>query len=346
MKRLAIAALVLLVLVGVAGLGALFWWNRSLEQFAQTPFGPAEERVVEIPAGAGMKRVARLLAEAGVVSDETRFYWLARRLEMDRRIKAGEYGFEGPEVPEKVLEQIAQGRVKLYQCTLPEGLRVDEIATLLEGCGFGAAGEYLRLARDPAFAKRVGLKAEGLEGYLFPDTYSFPKNPKPEQVLRKMVERFGEEYRKADAGRQPGISLDAHQTATLASIVEKETGVAEERPHISCVFHNRLKKKMKLETDPTVIYAKILRYGSFDGNIKREDLEFYHPYNTYRVKGLPPGPIASAGAAAIRAALDPIACDDLFFVACGGGTHKFCPDYDCHLRWVDKCQRGGRRSRP
>ncbi|HCF61431.1 MAG TPA: endolytic transglycosylase MltG [Myxococcales bacterium] len=340
MKRLAIMAVVLLALAGLAVLGGLFWWNSSLEQFARTPYGSPEEKTVEIPSGAGMKQVARLFAGAGVVGDETRFYWLARRLGIDRRIKAGEYGFSGPIAPEKVLEQIAQGRVKLYSCTIPEGLRADEVAPLLEQCGFGKASELLALARDADFAKKAGLKADSLEGYLYPDTYSFPKNPKAGQVLLKMVSRYNEEYRKADALRQKGIGLDPHETATLASIIEKETGDPQERPRISCVFHNRLKKKMKLETDPTVIYAKILRYGSFDGNIKRDDLEYFHPYNTYRVKGLPPGPIASAGAAALQAALDPIECDDLFFVACGGGTHKFCPDYTCHQRWVDICQRG------
>jgi UPF0755 protein len=342
LKRLAIMAVAVLALAGMAAVGGLFWWNRSLERFARTPYGSPEEKTVEIPAGAGMKQVARLLARAGVVADETRFYWLARRLGMDRRIQAGEYGFLGPVAPEKVLEQIAQGKVKLYSCTIPEGLRSDEIAPLLEQCGFCKASEFLKLVRDSGFARKAGVKADSLEGYLFPDTYSFPKNPKVEQVLLKMVSRFNEEYRKADARRQAGVSLDPHETATLASIIEKETGDPQERPRISCVFHNRLKKKMKLETDPTVIYAKILRYGFFDGNIKRDDLEYFHPYNTYRVKGLPPGPIANAGAAAIQAALDPIECDDLFFVACGGGTHKFCPDYTCHQRWVDICQRGKR----
>lgn len=342
MKRIAIVALLLLSLLGLSALGALYWWNRSLDEFAHTPFGSDQEKVLEVPPGARLKAVAQLLARQGVISDELRFEWLARRLKKDRQIKAGEYGFTGPMLPEKVLEQIALGKVKLYQCTLPEGLRLDEVVPLLEKCGFGKADELLRLARDPAFARQSGVKGSSLEGYLFPDTYSFPRGPKAEAVLAKMVSRFLEEYRKADIQRRPGIALEMQQVATLASIIEKETAVPAERSRVSCVFHNRLRRNMKLETDPTVIYAKILRYGSFDGNIKRDDLEFHHPYNTYTVKGLPPGPIANAGAAAIQAALNPIDCTDLFFVACGGGSHQFCPDFECHQKFVNRCQLGRR----
>ena len=248
-------------------------------------------------------------------------------------------------LPEKILELIAQGKVKLYHCTIREGLRVDEIAPLLEGCHYGKSADFLKLARDESFAHMTGIKAGSLEGYLFPDTYSFPKNPKPETVLKKMVDRFFEELKKAQANRKPGVQLDSHETATLASIIEKETGAADERPHISCVFHNRLKKHMRLETDPTVIYA-LLRAGLGPGDdlasskaIASGHRHLDDPYNTYKVKGLPPGPIASAGAGAIQAALRPIDCDDLFFVACGGGTHVFCPDFKCHNQNVDRCQR-------
>ncbi len=337
-KKLALALFAALAAAGLAALGGYVWWSASIEDFGKTPFGADGEKVVEVPPGAHVKEVARLLLEKGVISDERRFDWLARRLKRDRQLKTGEYGFQGALTPEKVLEMLALGKVKLHHCTVPEGLRMDEIVPLLAGCEFGAAAEYGALVRDAAFARKLGVRAASLEGYLFPDTYSFPRNPKPEAVLAKMVGRFFEELKKAEAHRKKGVSLDAHQAATLASIVEKETGAAEERARISCVFHNRLRKNMKLETDPTVIYAKILRTGGFDGNIRREDLEFHHPYNTYTVKGLPPGPIANAGAAALQAALNPIDCDDLFFVACGGGTHKFCPDYECHKKFVDRCQ--------
>ncbi|MBI5546895.1 MAG: endolytic transglycosylase MltG [Deltaproteobacteria bacterium] len=327
--------------LGLVGLGVVMWWYRSLDAYAATPFGSADQKVVEIPAGARTKEVAARLGAAGVISDPLRFEWLARRLKRDRQVKFGEYEFSGAQVPEQILEALALGKVKLHHCTIPEGLRADEIARLLEGCQWGRAAEYLALAGDESFARQLGIVGgHSLEGYLFPDTYSFPKAPKPEAVLRKMVEGFFEAYARAQAGRRPEVLLDVHQTATLASIIEKETGAAQERAHISCVFHNRLRKKMRLETDPTVIYAKILRLGAFDGNIRREDLQYAHPYNTYSVKGLPPGPIANSGAAAIEAALAPLDCQDLYFVACGAGTHQFCPDYDCHLRHVNRCQLG------
>lgn len=342
LKRLAIVLAILLSLASLSAFIAWKWWNASVEQFAIATFGDEKERLVEIPKGAGMKQVARLLIGAGITADdEKRLLAMAKSHGFDRRIKAGEFAFKGALTPEAVLDQIAKGKVKLHICTIPEGLRTDEIAAILEKCGYADRADIHRALQDPALLEKAGLRLQGsFEGYLCPDTYAFPKGAKIEAVLLKMVSRFREEYARADAQRKGGITLNEHETATLASIIEKETGDAAERSRISCVFHNRLRKGMKLQTDPTVIYTKLLRYGFFDGNIRRADLEFEHPYNTYTVKGLPPGPIASAGQAAIQAALNPMTCDDLFFVACGGGTHKFCPTYECHKDWVDVCQLG------
>ncbi|MGC4122492.1 MAG: endolytic transglycosylase MltG [Myxococcales bacterium] len=326
--------------LGLAAAGLALWWYRSIDEFAATPFGSAEEKVVEVAAGARLREVSSQLVAAGVVSDQLRLEWLAKRLKVDRQLKAGEYAFSGPLVPEKILSDLAHNHVKLHHCTVPEGLRLDEVAKLLEGCHWGAASEYLRLARDEKLAHQWGVPSASLEGYLFPDTYAFPKGPKPEAVLHKMVEGFFAALKAAQAHARPEVHLDVNETTTLASIIEKETAVPDERSHVSCVFHNRLKKHMKLETDPTVIYAKILRYGSFDGDIKRDDLQYKHPYNTYTVRGLPPGPIANPGAAALAAALAPMDCEDLFFVACGGGTHQFCPDFQCHKKFVARCQLG------
>ena len=351
LKRVIIIAAVLVFLAAAAGGAAWFIWNSSVDSYGSTAFGDSSKGavVVEIPKGTGMKKIARLLGEAGVIrfesGDERRFLAVAKRGGFDRKIKTGEFAFALPMTPVQVLEQIERGKVKLYQCTIAEGLRLDEIAAILEKCGYGKLEDISSALHDSALIEKAGLKEHGsFEGYLWPDTYSFPKGASVQSFILKMVSRFNEEYAKIDASRDKSITLNKHQAATLASIVEKETGAAEERKRISCVFHNRLKKGMKLQTDPTVIYAKILRMGFFDGNIRRSDLEFEHPYNTYTVKGLPPGPIASAGRAALEAALNPIECDDLYFVACGGGTHKFCPDYDCHRKWVEECQLKGRRS--
>lgn len=340
MKKPVLVGLAVVGALLLAAIGVVVWWYRSLDEFAATPYGSAEEKVIEVAPGARMREVSAELAKAGVVSDQLRFEWLAKRLKQDRALKAGEYAFAGPLLPEKILDDLAHNRVKLHHCTIPEGLRIDEVAKVLEGCHWGPASEYLRLARDEKLARQWGVDGLSLEGYLFPDTYSFPKDPKPEAVLHKMVEAFFVALKAAQANARPQIHLDVRETATLASIIEKETGVPDERPHVSCVFHNRLKKHMRLETDPTVIYAKMLRYGSFDGDIRRDDLEFKHPYNTYTVKGLPPGPIANPGAAALAAALAPVDCDDLFFVACGGGAHQFCPDFECHKKFVARCQSG------
>lgn len=352
LKRILITIAIALAVLAAVGFGLWKSWNASIDEYGSTPFGDGSkgEVLVEIPKGKGLRQIAAMLADAGLVRmeshDERRFLEVAKRGGFDRKIKTGEFAFTPPMTPVQVLEVIAKGKVKLYHCTVPEGLRLDEMVPVLEKCGYGTAADIDKAMHDPALIQKAGLKEQGsFEGYLWPDTYSFPKGAGIQAVLLKMVSRFDEEYAKSDARRQKGITLSKHEAATLASIIEKETGAAPERPRISCVFHNRLKKKMKLQTDPTVIYAKLLRYGSFDGDIKRADLEYSHPYNTYTVKGLPPGPIASAGKAALDAALNPLTdCDDLFFVACGGGTHKFCPDYECHKKWVDECQLGKKAS--
>ncbi|MHB8877662.1 MAG: endolytic transglycosylase MltG, partial [Myxococcaceae bacterium] len=237
-------------------------------------------------------------------------------------------------------ERIVSGKVKVHRFTVPEGLRVDEILPIIAGSALRLDLAKLRaLAGSPSFVRRLRVPAEGLEGFLYPDTYSFARGVTEESVLTHMASRTLDEYRKADGRRKAGIELDLLQTITLASIVEKETAAIEERPRISCVFHQRLRKKMKLQTDPTVIYAMMLLKGVYSKNLTKRDLETDHPYNTYTTKGLPPGPIASPGAAAIRAALDPVDCQDLFFVSRNNGTHVFCPDLACHNAAVDQWQR-------
>lgn len=329
MKRLLLALAALLV-VGAAG-AAGFWYylEQRLVAFASTKYGGATARLVEIKAGTNPRKLAEQLAREGIVSDGELLYAWLRHEKLGPKLRAGEYFFEGPLTPAEVIEKIVRGEVKQYRVTVPEGLRVDEIIPLLAGSELRLSAEKLaELTRNATLARRLGIPADGFEGFLFPDTYSFPRGATEEAVLRKMVERALEELEAAP--RKAGISLTPLQAMTLASIVEKETGAVEERPRIACVFHNRLRLDMKLQTDPTVLYAKALRTGTFSKNITRADLTAEHPYNTYAVKGLPPGPIASPGAAAIRAALSPIDCSDLFFVSKNDGTHVFCPDLQCH----------------
>ncbi len=331
------------VLVFVAVLaGFAFVWTtwRELRHFRDTPFGSGAEKIVEIPPGTNAHGVIRRLAEAGVLSDEETAWRFMRMWKRDKRtLKAGEYAFSGPLLPEDVLERIYKGEVKTWKFTVAEGLRADEIAPIIEKASLGKADELLALMRDPDFAKELGLPFPSLEGFLFPDTYAFPHSARPRDILSAMVARYREAWQKADAGRKPGITLDEGQAVILASIIEKETGRPEERARISCVFHNRLAKGMRLETDPTVMYATMLRNdGRWSKNITRKDLRATHPYNTYTVAGLPPGPIASPGQDALAAAVAPSDCKDLFFVSRTDGSHVFCPDHRCHAKAVQEWQ--------
>lgn len=337
---LTLLAAVLLAALGAGGF--LFLQYRGLVDWAATPHAVKDETVVAIATGTGPNAIARKLEADGAVDDAQKLYRYLRYVRrVGGQLRAGDYLFtpDAPQTPDQVIDRLLKGEVLSVKVTLPEGLRLDEQAALLEQAGLGQAADFIKAARDPELVKKLGIEADSLEGYLFPDTYLVPKNATVEQILTWQVERFRSAWKTAEGKRQQGVSLNMHQAVTLASIVEKETGQAHERPRISCVFHNRLKKNMKLQTDPTVIYSVILRTGSFNGNLRRVDLDTPHPYNTYSVRGLPPGPIASAGLAALEAALDPLTCDDLFFVSRNDGTHVFCPNLTCHNAAVEKWQR-------
>ncbi|BDG06128.1 endolytic transglycosylase MltG [Anaeromyxobacter oryzae] len=331
MKRLLRLALVLLLLAIVAVGAAGFATWRKLEAFRSTPYGDPDEKVVIVPPGASARAVVRLLAHSGVLADESRAWTYFRWVKRDRRpFRAGEYAFQGPLTPDQVLERVFEGQVKLHRFTVPEGLRIDEIADIVGRSGLARAEDFAAVAHDPAVARALGLPFDGLEGFLFPDTYAFARGTSARSIAEAMVARFKDEYAKADAARKPGVTFDMGQAATFASIVEKETGRPEERARISCVFRNRLRIGMRLQTDPTVMYATLLRTGHWSKNITRADLVAPHPYNTYTTAGLPPGPIANAGAAALQATLAPDDCADLYFVSRNDGTHVFCPDLACH----------------
>ncbi len=339
MRRVLRAVLALLAAVLlVAGVAAVLLW-RQVDTFRAAPFGSAEEKVVEVPPGASPRAVIKALARAGVLADAELAWRLVRFVKRDpRQFKAGEYAFAGPLTPDEVLERISRGEVRLYRFTVPEGIRLDDIAEIVGRSGLASAENFLLLAHSTAEAHALGVPADTLEGYLFPDTYAFARGVTARQILEAMVRRAHLEYEKADALRSPEVKLDRAETMTLASIIEKETGQAAERTRISCVFHNRLARRIPLATDPTVMYATYLRTGRWSRNISRADLRAPHPYNTYLLPGLPPGPIASPGAAAIQAALAPSACTDLFFVSRNDGTHVFCPDLACHERAVKEWQ--------
>jgi UPF0755 protein len=339
MKKLGLGFSFLLLIA--AGVGVFLWWrDQQLTRYAARPFGSEDSKLVEIPPGTGPRNLASVLAQAQVVDQPELLYRYLRREKLGPRLKAGEYEFKGALTPAQVLEKIASGQVKIYRFTVPEGLRVEQILPILAQSELHLSLAKLEaLSGNPSFVHKLGVPGATLEGFLCPDTYSFTRHATEEAVLEKMVARGLEEYRKADAQRKSGIDLDLGRTITLASIIEKETGAPEERPRVSCVFHNRLRLGMKLGTDPTVLYAIRLIRGYWVNNITAKDLLVEHPYNTYTVKGLPPGPIANPGAASIQAALHPIECSDLYFVSRNDGTHVFCPDLKCHNEAVDKWQK-------
>jgi UPF0755 protein len=328
MKRALGAFLTLLLVIGAVAL-AITW--REVARFRSTPYGDEEEKVVVVPPGASARSVVRILAHAGVLSHERTAWLYVRYVRRDgRAFRAGEYSFTGPLLPDEVLEKVHLGQVKLYRFTVPEGLRADEIADVLGKTGLVRAQDFLAVTRDPAVATAFGLPYPNLEGFLFPDTYSVARGLSARALAELMVSHFKQEYARADARRSAAVKLDMGQVATLASIVEKETGQGSERPRIACVFYNRLRMGMRLQTDPTVMYAAMLRTGRWSKNISKADLSTPHPYNTYTTAGLPPGPIANAGAAALQAVLAPEQCADLYFVSRNDGSHQFCADLKCH----------------
>jgi peptidoglycan lytic transglycosylase G len=327
---LALAGAILLVGLGLGG-----WLYLSLER----PYkGYAEaETFVDVPQGTGSTAMGRILANAGVVRNATAFrisVWLRGA---GRKLQAGEYRFARAMTPAEVVDKIARGDVYLRPITFREGLTIREMAAHFEEKGFGPAAAFVQAASQGTRIRALDPDATDLEGYLFPDTYALPRKTTADQLIARMVTQFEKaltaDVRAAAAGR--GLSI--RELVTLASLVEKETGKADERPLIAAVYANRLKIGMGLQCDPTVIYA-LERAGRYTGNITREDLKFDSPYNTYRYPGLPPGPIASPGQASLQAAARPASASYLYFVSRNDGSHAFASTLDEHNRNVQQYQ--------
>ena len=331
MKKI-IVILIILVIGPVALLGILTW--NVFDYADQSSGNDISERVITVLPGQHFKMIASQLEEAGVIRDSLKFKLFARFKGYDKRIKAGEYRLSAALSPKQVLEIMVSGKVTLYRITIPEGYNLVQIAGLVSKMGLAEAPEFIRSARDPAVVNALGLEADSLEGYLFPDTYHFPKGLPLHEIMGTMVNRFREIFSTEWQERARQMDMSVHQVVTLASIIEKETGAAFERPLISSVFHNRLARGMRLSSDPTVIYG----IKNFDGNLTRKHLKTATPYNTYLNKGLPPGPIANPGLASLEAALYPAETDYLYFVSKKDSTHQFSTTFKEHNRAVRKYQ--------
>ena len=331
MKRLLLFVILLLV---VCAAGATWFYlgvNRPYKGYAEP------EQFVEIPPGSGTAAIARRLTDAGVVTDVNTFRLALWVTGQGRRLQAGEYRFDHPLSARQVAEKIGRGEVYVHPITFREGLTIKQMAELYESRGFGPAKDFVEAAKNVALVQAIDPVAKDLEGYLFPDTYALPRRATADQLVARMVASFTKALTPDLIEKATANGQSVRQLVTLASIVEKETGKAEERPMVAAVYANRLKIGMGLQCDPTVIYA-LERAGRFNGNLTREDLQFDSPYNTYRYAGLPPGPIAAPGRASLEAAADPASVPYLYFVSRNDGSHAFASTLDEHNRNVQQYQ--------
>lgn len=284
-----------------------------------TPYqGFPTETFVEIPRGTGTRAIAQELTKDGVI----RYSWefeILRLIKQSSKLQAGEYRFAKPASALDVFDRIARGDIYFVEFTVPEGSNIFDIAKSLETEGLMSANDFLAAAEDPALIRDLSPKAKTLEGYLFPTTYRLSHITTPARLSKMMTDEFRKQWTKLTATN----GADPRSTVTLASLVEKETASPDERPMIASVFRNRLAQGMRLQCDPTTIYAALLE-NRYRGTIHKSDLASANPYNTYENAGLPPGPIANPGADSLRAALDPADTPYLYFVAKpAGGGHQF-----------------------
>jgi len=323
LRRLAILGTAVLLMCG-------FGAYRVLQPYQ----GFQKEAFVDLPRGTSTGALADTLAQAGVVRSRWDFL-LARLTGRSRVLQAGEYRFDHPASVLEVFRRIARGDTFYYELVVPEGKNMFDIAAAAEGLGLFPAAQFLTAARDPALVRDLDPHAPTLEGYLFPDTYRLSRHTTPERLCQIMTTKFREVWRGL------GTTACVHDTVTLASLVEKEGKLAGERPEIAAVFENRLRIGMKLDCDPTTIYAALLA-NRYRGAIYRSDLDNRDVYNTYQHAGLPPGPIASPGLASINAALHPAQSAALYFVLRpdGAGAHQFSDSIAAHQAAVARYHRG------
>lgn len=327
-------------IVAILFFGSIFGVWKIYDNFAYSPASSLTDEVIyEVKPGQTLTGVSKELEKLGLIRNASLFLVLAKIKGEANRMKVGEYLFLRNMTPMDVLSTLTSGRSVGRKFTVSEGLNIFEIADLYEKQGFGSRKEFWKWVNDPEFVTELlGERQLTLEGYLYPETYQITKYTDTKSVIRAMVARFLDVYRREVEPLLEGSQFNRHQMVTLASIIEKETGAPEERELISSVFHNRLKIKMPLQTDPTVLYGKAKRLGKYEINITSADLRLPTEYNTYVIKALPPGPVANPGRAAMLAALQPAKSDYLFFVSQNDGTHIFSKKYSDHSKAVQKFQ--------
>ena len=326
-KRLFVLAVLAAIVIGAGG-----WWLYSgvIDPYRGYDAG---EVFVDIPPGSAPGTIGNRLVEAGVVRDARTWQvalWISGR---SRSLRAGEYRFDAPMHALDVIDKIARGDVYRRRLTFREGLTIVEMAQLFEERGFGKADEFRQAAQNASLINDLDPDARDLEGYLFPETYALSRGTTAAAVVEQMVSGFKTALTPELRSAAAAAGLTTRQLVTLASLVEKETGTAAERPLVAAVYSNRLREGMPMQADPTVIYA-MQKAGTYNGNLRRDDLQMDSPYNTYKYAGLPPGPIAAPGKASLEAAARPAEVDYLYFVSRNDGSHVFASTLAEHNRNV------------
>ncbi len=335
MRKAGLIATLLAVMVVGAGVYGLSYLN-------PTGHNPSQTVVLDVSPGRTYHQVARELTEKGVLTDARKFLLLVKLMGKSQALRVGEYQLEHRQPPLQVLNVITSGKGIQRQFTIPEGYNIYETAALMSSLGFGESEDLLSLLKNSDFASElVGEPVETLEGYLFPETYSYTKYTPVRTVIREMTAQFHRNFEAVRATRTSPLSR--HELVTLASIIEKETAVPAERGRIAAVFFNRLQKKMRLQTDPTIIYGLLDEGEPLPDRIRYKHLRRPTRYNTYTISGLPPGPIANPGRESLAAAFDPDGSEYLYFVSRNDGSHYFSKTYQEHNQAVQKYQVRGER---
>jgi len=331
MRRL-IAAVAVLTLVALSGLAAAFYYSATV-------WRSSSSATVEIPQGSSVQGIAGRLAGAGVIKTPKLFELAVRLKGYGGRLRAGQYEFPQGTTMLSAIDRLSRGDVLQWPLTVIEGWTVRDIAGALAGKAFisdeGMPDEFSRLAFDPKFVSGLGLADAGtLEGYLFPDTYFLTRPTTAAGLIKRLVARFKEVWSTLEPEAVRASGMTEGEIVTLASVVEKETGLEEERPLVASVFLNRLRMGMPLQSDPTIIYG----LADFDGNIRKSDIRNPHPYNTYVHSGLPPGPICNPGRASLEAVIKPAKSDYIYFVSKKDGSHHFSRTLSEHNEAVRRYQ--------
>lgn len=312
-----------ILLAGIRVYDQINWWKYS---------GP--DTVFEVKSGEAFSSINYRLKKEDLISSSKLFYRYAKINDLMTKFKAGRFMIKSNSNMLDVFETLVNGKAIATQITIPEGKNLFEIAKLLEEKGvIESANEFITLAKDEEFAKSLGIEGQRVEGYLYPETYHFNEKMPAKLVIQSMVAEFNKKISEIDFSKS---SLSKSEVITLASLVEKETGAAFERPIIAGVFLNRLKKKMRLQSDPTTIYGI---YENFNGNLRKRDLLEVTPYNTYKIPALPAGPISNPGIESINAVLNPENHSYLYFVSKNDGTHIFSKTYKDHAKAVNTWQK-------